>query len=80
MGCLVEVIFSTKIDDEAKCKKFYRRHRCLFGNSDRMLEKKTDGDRIKHRLYVVPGVEKTSKYIHEILERDDNVITAKIIS
>jgi len=80
MGCLVEVIFTTKVDDAGKCTKFYRRHRRLFGNSAKMLDEKTDGDRIKHRLYVVPGVEKASKYIHENLDGDDRVLSVKILS
>ena len=80
MGCLVEVIFASKVDDAGKCSKFYRRHRQLFGNAEKMLDEKTDGDRIRQRMYVVPGVEKTSKYIHEILEHDDRVLTAKIVS
>ena len=80
MGCLVELIFTAKVDDQAKQTKFYRRHRRLFGNSEVMLDDKTDGDRMRNRVYVVPGVEKTSKYIHEFLNRDDRLLSVKILS
>jgi len=80
MGCLVELIFTAKVDDTGKRSKFYRRHRRLFGNSEIMLDDKTDGDRMRNRVYVVPGVEKTSKYIHEFLNTDDRLLSAKILS
>ena len=80
MGCLLEIIFTVRIDDEEKRRKFYKHHRHLFGHCEFVSNEKRECDRICDRIYIVPGVEKASAYIHETLERDDRVLSARIIS
>jgi len=80
MGCLLEIIFTVRIDDDEKRRKFYKHHRHLFGNSQFVSNEKRECNRFCDRVYIVPGVEKASEYIHEKLEGDDRVLSAKIIS